>query len=164
MLNFYEKCDFNIYIFFKKVTWLKKIIIQHNIRFVNYSVIDHELLNKIIYDVGKLQRAHPNLRGHFASAYLVGSNMLRAYIFFIYDLHLFTVLLCMGKVFDRRFLSGCEVKWTLVDLSCELLICNCAGPFLTQSPNLYYNRARVQDRKKVFALASKATIGPIRNF
>ena len=40
---------------------------------------------KIIYDVGKLQRAHPTLRGHFASAYLVGSNMLRAYLFFIYE-------------------------------------------------------------------------------
>ena len=48
------------------------------------TVIDHELLNKIIYDVGKLQRAQPTLRGHFASAYLVGSNMLRAYLFFIY--------------------------------------------------------------------------------
>ena len=48
---------------------------------------NHEFLNKIIYDVGKLQRAHPTLRGHFASAYLVGSNMLRAYIFFIYGLN-----------------------------------------------------------------------------
>ena len=38
--------------------------------FVNYSVIDHELLNKIIYDVGKLQRAHPTLRGHFACGFL----------------------------------------------------------------------------------------------
>ena len=34
--------------------------------------------------LGKLQRAHPTLRGHFAPAYLVGSNMLRAYLFFIY--------------------------------------------------------------------------------
>ena len=34
--------------------------------------------------LGKLQRAHPNLRGHFAPAYLAGSNMLRAYLFFIY--------------------------------------------------------------------------------
>ena len=25
------------------------------------------------------------MRGHIASAYLVGSNMLRAYLFFIYD-------------------------------------------------------------------------------
>ena len=33
----------------------------------------------------KLQRAHPTLRGHFAPIYLVGSNMLRAYLFFIYD-------------------------------------------------------------------------------
>ena len=61
------------------------MIKKYSIRFVNYSVIDHELLNKIIYDVGKLQRAHPTLRGHFASAYLVGSNMLSAYLFFIYD-------------------------------------------------------------------------------
>ena len=33
----------------------------------------------------KLQRAHHTLRGHFAPAYLVGSNKLRAYLFFIYD-------------------------------------------------------------------------------
>ena len=32
----------------------------------------------------KLQRADPTLRGHFAPAYWVGSNMLRAYLFFIY--------------------------------------------------------------------------------
>ena len=32
---------------------IKKIIIQNSMKFVNYSVIDHELLNKIIYDVGK---------------------------------------------------------------------------------------------------------------
>ena len=32
-----------------------------------------------------LQRAYPILRGHFAPAYLVGSNMLRAYLFFIYE-------------------------------------------------------------------------------
>ena len=38
------------------------------------SDIDLELLNKIIYDVGKLQRAHHTLRGHFAPAYLGGSN------------------------------------------------------------------------------------------
>ena len=35
--------------------------------------------------LGNLQRAHPTLRGHFAPAYLVGSNMLSAYLFFIYD-------------------------------------------------------------------------------
>ena len=46
--------------------------------------MDHELLNKIIYDVGKLQRAHLTLRGYFAPAFLIGSNMLRAYLFFIY--------------------------------------------------------------------------------
>ena len=34
--------------------------------------------------LGKLQRAHPTLRGDFAPAYLVGSKMLRAYLFFIY--------------------------------------------------------------------------------
>ena len=28
-------------------------MIQNSMKFVNYSVIDHELLNKIIYDVGK---------------------------------------------------------------------------------------------------------------
>ena len=33
----------------------------------------------------KLQRAHHTLHGHFASAYLVGSNKLRAYLFFIYE-------------------------------------------------------------------------------
>ena len=56
---------------------IKKIIIKNSI---NYSVIDYELLNKIIYDVGKSYKE----RGHFALAYLVGSNKLRAYLFFIY--------------------------------------------------------------------------------
>ena len=37
--------------------------------------------------LGKLQRAHPTLRGHFAFAYLVGSNELRAYLFLIYASH-----------------------------------------------------------------------------
>ena len=37
--------------------------------------------------LGKLQRALPTLHGHFAPAYLVGSNMLKAYLFFIYDLY-----------------------------------------------------------------------------
>ena len=60
------------------------IIIQNSKRFVNYSVIDHELLNKIILMLGKLQGAHPTLRSHFPPAYLVGRNMLRAYLFFIY--------------------------------------------------------------------------------
>ena len=48
---------------------------------------------------GKLQRAHPTLQGHFAPAYLVGSNMLRAYLFFIYVPAPFTSLLpcnCLG--------------------------------------------------------------------
>ena len=35
--------------------------------------------------LGKLQRAHPTLRGHFAPTYIVGSNMLRSYLFFIFD-------------------------------------------------------------------------------
>ena len=35
--------------------------------------------------LGKLQRAHPTLRGHFAPAYLVGNNILRAYLFYIYE-------------------------------------------------------------------------------
>ena len=34
---------------------------------------------------GKLKRAHPTLRGHFAPAYLVGNNILRAYLFYIYE-------------------------------------------------------------------------------
>ena len=34
--------------------------------------------------LGNLQRAHPTLHGHFAPAYLLGSNMLRACLFFIY--------------------------------------------------------------------------------
>ena len=59
---------------------MKKIIMQKSVRFVNYSVIDHELLNKIIYDVWKV----PKSPSHLAPAYLVGSNMLRAYLFFIY--------------------------------------------------------------------------------
>ena len=32
---------------------IKKIIIQNSMKFVNYSVIDCELLNKIIYGIGK---------------------------------------------------------------------------------------------------------------
>ena len=39
---------------------------------------------------GKSQRAHPTLHGHFAPAYLVGSNMLRAYLFFIYAAYVYT--------------------------------------------------------------------------
>ena len=35
--------------------------------------------------LGKLQRAHHTLHGHFAPAYLLGSNKLRAYLFFIYE-------------------------------------------------------------------------------
>ena len=34
--------------------------------------------------LGKLQRAHHTLHGHYAPAYLVGSNKLRAYLSFIY--------------------------------------------------------------------------------
>ena len=39
---------------------------------------------KLFMMKGKLQRAHPTLRGHFAPVYLVGSNKLRAYLFLIY--------------------------------------------------------------------------------
>ena len=39
--------------------------------------------------LGMLQRAHPTLRGHFAPAYLVGSNMLRVNLFFIYGVYTF---------------------------------------------------------------------------
>ena len=42
--------------------------------------------------LGKLKRAHPTLRGHFASAYLVRSNMLMVYLFFIYDLIIVNVI------------------------------------------------------------------------
>ena len=42
-------------------------------------------MNKIIYDVGKVTKSPSTLRGHFAPAYLLGSNMLRAYLFFIYE-------------------------------------------------------------------------------
>ena len=45
----------------KNVTYFKKIIIQNGIRFVSYSVIDHELLNKIIYDVGKFTKSPSHL-------------------------------------------------------------------------------------------------------
>ena len=74
----------------KNVTCFKKIIIQNSIKFMNYSVIDNELLTKLFMMLGKLQKAHPTLRGHFAPAYLVGSNMLRAYLFFIYGIYTFT--------------------------------------------------------------------------
>ena len=42
--------------------------------------------------LGKLQRAHPTLNGHFAPAYLVGNNMHRAFLFFIYGPKTFTFL------------------------------------------------------------------------
>ena len=41
-----------------------------------------------IYILQKLLRAHHTLRGHFAPAFLGGSNKLRAYQFFIYGLAL----------------------------------------------------------------------------
>ena len=48
--------------------------------FVNFSVINNELLNKkksfVIW--GKLRRAHPTKSGHFAPGNLGGSNKLRA--------------------------------------------------------------------------------------
>ena len=42
---------------------------------------------KLSMMLGKLQRAHPILPGHFAPAYLVSRNMLWAYIFFICGYH-----------------------------------------------------------------------------
>ena len=39
---------------------------------------------KLFMMLGNLQRTHPTLCGHFAPAYIVWSNMLRAYLFFIY--------------------------------------------------------------------------------
>ena len=57
--------------------------------FVNYSVIDHELSNKIIYDVGKVTKSPSQLARTLAPAYLGGSNKLMAYLFFIYDINLF---------------------------------------------------------------------------
>ena len=78
-------------------------------------------MNKIIHDVGKLQRAHPTLRGHFASAYLVGSNMRRAYLFFIYGLDSMLNLLVgesirpelLAEPLTLSTLSGLEVEVTL---------------------------------------------------
>ena len=49
------------------------ITIQNSIKFVNYSAIE-----KLFMMLGKLQRAH------FAPSYLVESDMLRAYLSFIY--------------------------------------------------------------------------------
>ena len=54
-------------------------------KFVNYSVIDHELLNKIIHEVGKVTKSPSHLAWSFCSRlYLAGSNKRRAYLFFIY--------------------------------------------------------------------------------
>ena len=38
--------------------------------------------------LGKLQRAHPTLLGHFAPTYLAGNDKLRAYLFFVYGQNL----------------------------------------------------------------------------
>ena len=61
---------------------MKKDYIVNSVKFENYSVIDHELLNKIIYDVGKVTKS-PSHLAWFASAYLGRSNKLRTYLFFI---------------------------------------------------------------------------------
>ena len=42
-----------IYFLQKELYMIKEILIQNSRKFVNYSVIDHELLKNIIYDVGK---------------------------------------------------------------------------------------------------------------
>ena len=44
---------------------VKKIIIQNSIKLINNSVIDHELLNKIIYDVGKVTKSPYHLAWSF---------------------------------------------------------------------------------------------------
>ena len=43
----------------------KKIVIQNSLKFVNYSVIDHELMNKNIYDVRKVTKSPPHLAWSF---------------------------------------------------------------------------------------------------
>ena len=48
--------------------------------------------------LGKLQKAHPALRGHFALTNLVESNMPRAYLFFIYGQN--------SKTASKLFISG----------------------------------------------------------
>ena len=70
---------------------IKKDYDENRIKFVNHIVIDHELLDKIIYDVGKVTRS-----GHLAPAYLDEINKIRAYLFFIYGVK---PLYCMLSVF-----------------------------------------------------------------
>ena len=47
---------------------------------MNYSTIDHELLNKIICDLGKVVRGTPNQSVNFSPAYLGGSDKLRVFL------------------------------------------------------------------------------------
>ena len=51
--------------------------------------------------LGKLQRAHPTLRGHFDPAFLLGSNMLRAYLFFIYGIIPFKVFFFNPNIYMK---------------------------------------------------------------
>ena len=48
----------------------KKIKIQNSIKFVNYSIIDHEFFNKIISNVGKITKSPSNLEWPFCSRLL----------------------------------------------------------------------------------------------
>ena len=59
--------------------------------------------------LGKLQRAHPILRCHFAPPYLVGSNMLRAYLFFIYGFN-FLPYISVGATAVHDNCGHCE-RW-----------------------------------------------------
>ena len=56
---------------------------------------------KLFMMLGKLQKAHQTLRGHFAPAYLGESNKLRAYLFFIYGFTLF-----LWAKFSTTFCGG----------------------------------------------------------
>ena len=71
--------------------------------------------------LGKLQRAHPTLRGHFAPAYLVGSNMLRAYlwvelfvkgpVFIMSNFCCVQSLLCLVLVYKEQVIGSEQCHW-----------------------------------------------------
>ena len=87
--------------------------------------------------LGKLQRAHCTLLGHFAPAYLDGSNKLRAYLFFIYEwdstynLQPFAEKSVWG---GDTFLAVSKVQFVLKLLFCipGLLWLEFAGLFIAQ--------------------------------
>ena len=62
--------------------------------------------------LGKLQRAHHTLHGHFAPAYLVGNIKLRAYLFFICGMYVCVYFsVC---VFLQLCVCDYYMKWKLV--------------------------------------------------